>query len=128
MKSYISLTPNQLNSAENSGWLDIDMNARITNQNGYFDVNIPLSMILGFAEDYRKIIDNAKHELILTRSRTDLNAIIQPADRDAEEFRILLQKVEWMVPYLLPADRHKIQLLRYIQKDPLIAISFRSWA
>ena len=34
-------------------------------------------MILGFAEDYRKIVVNAKHELILMRSRNDLNAVLQ---------------------------------------------------
>ena len=65
MKGYVSLTPNQLHYAENAGWPDADSTAKITNEDGYFDVTIPLSMILGFAEDYRKIIINAKHELIL---------------------------------------------------------------
>ena len=58
-------------------------------------------MILGFAEDYWKIIVNAKHELILIRSRTDFNAIMQNVKENPEEFKILLNKVEWKVPYLL---------------------------
>ena len=57
-------------------------------------------MILDCAEDYRKIIVNAKHELILTRSRTDLNAIMQNVQENPEEFKILLNKVKWKVPYL----------------------------
>ena len=65
IKGYVSLTPNQLHYAENAGWPDADSTAKITNEDGYFDVTIPLSMILSFAEDYRKIIVNAEHELIL---------------------------------------------------------------
>ena len=52
MKGYVSLTPNQLHYPENSGWPDEDLTVKITNQDAYFDVTIPFSMILGFAEDY----------------------------------------------------------------------------
>ena len=126
MKNYIFLTPNQQNVAENAGWLEINTDTTLT-LDGYYDVTIPLNMIFGSAEDYKKIIVNAKHELILTRSRTALNAIFHDGHRDVEEFKISLEKVEWMVPYLLPADNHKIKMLEFIEKDPLILISFRSW-
>jgi len=33
-------------------------------------------MILGFAEDYKKVVINAKHELVLRRSNTDVNAVL----------------------------------------------------
>ena len=79
---------------------------RLTNDGGYFDVIVALSMILGFAEDYRKIIANAKHELIFTRSRSELNAIIQ--DQEEEQFRITIHKVEWIIPYVMASDQHKI--------------------
>jgi len=48
-----------------------------TDANGYYDVNIPLKLLLGFCENYNKIAVNGKHELDLTRSNTDHNAIIQ---------------------------------------------------
>ena len=73
MKNYISQSPSQKSLLENAGW--IDNNDRITNENGHFDISIPLSMLLGIAEDYRRIIVNAKHELILTRTNTDTNAV-----------------------------------------------------
>ena len=57
LKGYVSLTPNQIHFAENAGWHDADLTDKIANEGGYFDVTIPLSMILSFAEDYRKIID-----------------------------------------------------------------------
>ena len=51
-------------------------------------MTIPLSIILNFAEDYRKIIANAKDELTLTRSCTDFNAIMQNVQEKPEELKI----------------------------------------
>ncbi|CAB0044654.1 unnamed protein product [Trichogramma brassicae] len=64
----------------NAGWIWEDYDGNIKNvedDNGYLMFSSRLSMILGFAEDYPKIIVNMKHELILTRARTDLNAVLQ---------------------------------------------------
>ena len=52
---------------------------------------------------------------------------MQNAQENLEEFKILLNKVEWKVPYLFAADRHKLQLLKFIEKDPRITLSFRTW-
>jgi hypothetical protein len=124
MKNYASLSPGQSSLLENAGWLDVEEKQKLTDANGYFDVCIPLSMILGFAEDYRRIIVNAKHELILTRSKTDANAILQAQD---EDFRIVIDKIEWLLPYVKLSDQQKIHLLNFIEKDPPISMSFRSW-
>ena len=67
---------------ENAGWYDAQETGRQTDANGYFDINIPLKMLLGFFEDYNKIVVNAKHELILRRANTDNNAIIQTQAED----------------------------------------------
>ncbi|XP_043284967.1 uncharacterized protein [Venturia canescens] len=125
MKNYISQNPSQKSVMENAGWPG-DEEASITDAAGYFDISIPLSMLLGFAEDYRRIIVNAKHELILTRTNTDTNAIIQTADA-SEQFKITLSKIEWMIPYVRVADQWKIQLLNFIAKDSYIPLSFRAW-
>jgi len=47
--------------------------------NGYFNFCVPFSMLLGFCEDYRRIMINARHELILIRSRNDNNCLIGDA-------------------------------------------------
>ena len=79
MKRYASLSPSQSSIIENAGLLDIAETKQLTNNEGYFNVCIPLALILGFAVDYRKIIINAKHELVLTRSRSETNAVVQTA-------------------------------------------------
>ena len=125
MKNYLSRNPSQSLLMENAGWFNNDTDAaRILDNQGYFDVFIPLNMILGFAEDYRRIIVNAKHELILTRSNVDTNAIIQTAP---EDFKFTLQKIEWMVPYIRVSDARKVALLNYISKDPSIRMGYRLW-
>ncbi|XP_057329880.1 uncharacterized protein LOC130670489 [Microplitis mediator] len=92
--------------------------------------SIPLSLLLGFAEDYHKIVINARYELILIRSNSDLNAYIvatPAAGAHAEAVKITLQKIEWIVPYVTMADKQKIEALNYITSDPAISISFHAW-
>ena len=107
---------------ENAGWLDVEETLNMCNDDGYFDVSIPLSMIMGFTENYRKIVVNTKHELILTRSRNHLNAVKQTAQQVDnvqvhEEFKIELNRVKWLMPYVVLADKYKIRLLGFIEKD-----------
>ncbi|XP_046751324.1 uncharacterized protein LOC124414420 [Diprion similis] len=124
MKGYLSLTPGQQRGLENTGWLSVaDIN--LADDAGNFDVVIPLRYLLGFAEDYCRVVVNAKHELILTRANTDLIAVLQT--NTTEKFKITLKKVEWLLPYIKLADKPKIQLLNYIAKDSAIPMSFRSW-
>nr|XP_046491122.1 uncharacterized protein LOC124223324 [Neodiprion pinetum] len=124
LKGFASLNPGQSWLMENAGWLDVQETKKLTDADGNFDVVIPLSMMLGFAEDYRKIVVNAKHELILTRSKSDVNAIVQNQD---EDFRIVIDQVEWLVPYVKLSDQRKVALLNFIEKDTPVSMSFRSW-
>ena len=125
MKAYPSLNPNQLKFLEISGW---DSSNRI-DDDGNFEVILPLSLILGFAEDYQKIIVNAKHELVLTRSNTDRNAIIQTqqAVTDKNTFKFTLTEIEWLMPIIILSNAKKASLLKFIEKDPALTLSFRSW-
>ncbi|XP_044019512.1 uncharacterized protein LOC122859894 [Aphidius gifuensis] len=114
---------------ENAGWLNPDSQYKLTNAAGYFDICIPLKMLLGFAEDYQKIIANAKHEIIMIRSRTDKDAIV-PTDLallEEVQFDLKITKIEWLVPYVSLSNKNKMEMIKYIQKDPVISIGFRSW-
>ena len=125
MKAYPSLNPSQLQFLEISGW----NSSNHIDDNGKFEVIIPLSLILGFAEDYQKIIVNAKHELVLTRSNTDRNAVMQTqASVTAKDtFKFTLSKIEWLMPVIMLSNSKKASLLKFIEKDPILTLSFRSW-
>ncbi|XP_044591971.1 uncharacterized protein LOC123270101 [Cotesia glomerata] len=129
MKNYVLQSPGRGNIMENAGWLTQAAN-KLTDADGYFDISIPLSFIFRFAEDYNRIIINAKHELILIRSNVDTNAYIhKPATAQAvaERVKIVLNKVVWNVPYITMSDQQKIQALNFITNDPAISMSFRTW-
>ncbi|KAL6429494.1 hypothetical protein ACFW04_008278 [Cataglyphis niger] len=49
-----------------------------------FNFCVPLNILLGFCEDYKQIVINARHELILIRSRNDNNCIFGPASTETE--------------------------------------------
>ncbi|XP_068994246.1 uncharacterized protein [Neodiprion pinetum] len=77
LKGFASLHPRQSWLMENAGRLDVQETKKLTHADSNFDVVLSLNMILGFAEEYPKIIVNARHELILTESKSDVNAIVQ---------------------------------------------------
>lgn len=65
---------------------------------GNFDVTIPLNILLGYAEGYQNILVNMKHELVMTRSRNDLDAVTKAGTTIAttteyEAFGINIKKI-----------------------------------
>ena len=77
---------------------------------GNFDIFKTLRMILDFAGDYQKIIINAKHELVLLKWGSYLNAVIQTyAENNVlEGFKINLKIVEWLMHYVQLSNEYKI--------------------
>lgn len=91
---------------------------------GSFNFCIPLKHLLGFAEDFQKIIINSKHELILIRSRSDENSYISTANDDMV-FNI--EKLQWKMPHVAVADNEKIKILKTIQSNRSLQVGFRNW-
>lgn len=84
---------------------------------------IPLKLVLGFCDDYRKIIMNAKHELVLIRNRKDIYSYVA----NTESFNIKVRKIQWKMPHVTLADHAKLALLRHLEKKQSISIAYRSW-
>lgn len=120
LKNFISLNENESKSLENSSWTGKDS---ISLSSGSFNFCIPLKNLLGFAEDYKKIIINARHELILIRTRTDENAYI---NTEKENLKMAIHKLQWRVPHITLSDSNKLVLLKQIQSKP-IKMHFRNW-
>ncbi|KAL6254321.1 hypothetical protein P5V15_014370 [Pogonomyrmex californicus] len=69
LKHYVTTSSDRSVILRNAGW-----DAR--NADGYFNFCVPLYALLGFCEDYRHVVINARHELILIRSRNDNNCLM----------------------------------------------------
>ena len=55
-----------------------------------FNFCVPLNTLLGFCDDYKRIVINARHELILIRARNDNNCVVA---HESTEPKITLLKI-----------------------------------
>ncbi|XP_018403795.1 PREDICTED: uncharacterized protein LOC108780539 [Cyphomyrmex costatus] len=117
IKNYNSLTAERNKTLENAGWkialsLDLLLDRSITTSEE-FNFCVPLNTLLGFCEDYKCIVINARHELVLIRARNDNNYVIAS---DTEEFTLTLSKVQWKMPHMILNDVNKLSLLRTLER------------
>lgn len=92
-----------------------------------FEVVIPLSAWFGFCDDYRKIIINCKHELILNRARQSLDCTQGGILRaNTAVVSIALRKIEWKMPHITLSDPMRLSMLNYLSKSRKITIQHRS--
>lgn len=128
LKNFISLNSSENLMLKNASW---SLNG-IDITNGEFNFCIPLKNVLGFCEDYKKIILNAKHDLILTRAKTDSNFYIAVENEAAnvkvvQKIAVDLRKVQWRMPHVTVSNEEKLALYKTINKGDSINLTFRSW-
>lgn len=127
IKTFLSLNNNVQDAMKNAGWVAPTANVLQVNDDGEFNFCIPLKMLMGFAEDYTRIVLNVKQELILLRTSTDINAMVLASGHTAANCVLELDKVYWKMPYVHVANSYKLPLLRLIEKDHTITMPFRAW-
>uniref|UniRef100_A0A1B0GEK0 Double jelly roll-like domain-containing protein n=1 Tax=Glossina morsitans morsitans TaxID=37546 RepID=A0A1B0GEK0_GLOMM len=98
---------NKRESLLNAGWSPFN-NEELTIVSGYFKFCIPLKMLLGFAEDFNKIIVNSKHELILLRSKDDKQTITTTSAN--EQIKLSILNITWKMPHVQLADVYKLEV------------------
>ena len=89
---------------------------------GSFSFRIPLKHIFGFCEDYDKVVYGFKHTLTLTRTH-EHDAIFRANGVDAG--KIVLSKVAWFMPHVMPADRDKMELYKIIERKEKVSVGYR---
>lgn len=129
MKGVASFTQNEVNSVKTSGWILPANDTKAPSSKGHFDYCVPLYMLLGFAEDYRRILINVKQELVLLRAASDLDLIKAEAGTTAAtlEWKLQLNRIVWRVPHVRLADDHRLTLLKQLNSDREIVLAYRSW-
>jgi hypothetical protein len=118
IKNLLSMQSGDANLWENAGFT-----LGVKKVADTFSFCIPLRMLMGFFEDYRKILLNVKQELILLRSHTNANAV----KFDGTTLTLSVDKVQWKMPYIHVADTYRMNLLQTVDADRPIAMPFRSW-
>ena len=108
---------------ENTGW-NIRKQYIINNSDpkGTFSFRVPLKHIFGFCEDYNKILHGMKRTLTLTRN-FDNDAIFRANATDAG--KIMLDKISWYMPHVMPADKEKMELYKIIERKEELPVGYR---
>ncbi|XP_036147179.1 uncharacterized protein LOC118647079 [Monomorium pharaonis] len=118
LKNYVTMSAARSVIARNAGWDPWNP------PNGYFNFCVPLNMLLGFCEDYRRVVINARHELILIRARNDNNCLMGSSELEP---KIELLKVQWRMPHVLLNEINKLSMLRALESGRYLSMAFRSW-
>jgi len=75
LKNYVTVSTDRSVILRNAGW-DAPTTAA-----GYFNFCGSLYVLLGFCEDYKRVVINARHELILIQARNDNNCLMRQNQR-----------------------------------------------
>ena len=113
-------TPNQ----QNKGFWERHQHIinHLDRNKGSFSFRIPLKHIFGFCEDYDKVVYGFKHTLTLTRTH-EHDAIFRANGVDAG--KIVLSKVAWFMPHVMPADKDKMELYKIIERKEKVSVGYR---
>ena len=90
----------------------------------YFNFCVSLSILLGFCEDYKRIVINACHEIISIRARNNNNCIVGDP---ATEPTLKLFKIQWRMPHVMLNEINKLSMLRSLERGRYLSMSFHSW-
>lgn len=124
IKNYVSLNKSESDNLLNAGWAPSNTDD-LSLVSGYFNFCIPLKMLLGFAEDFNKMIVNSKHELILLRSKDDKQVF--KSNVETERIKLTILNITWKVPHVQLSDTYKLHIFKTINNRRPLNISFRSW-
>ncbi|XP_030767698.1 uncharacterized protein LOC115891392 [Sitophilus oryzae] len=134
LKGYLSSNTNESLKLQNAGWFPHrkEEDRIIVDENGKFSVSIPLKLLMGFFEDYRKIIINMKQELVLIRSNNDVDGVffkddVTPPSTTLESPKVSFDKIYWKVPHISVDIPQQLALTRILESNKDILIGFRSW-
>lgn len=124
LKGYLSYNSNESVKLQNAGWFPNGKSLELDKE-GNFNVCLPLKMVMGFFEDYRKIMLNMKQELVLIRNNNDVDAVI--GENDTEKPKVAIEKVVWRMPHVSVGLSEQLSLTKLINKNIDILLPFRSW-
>jgi len=96
----------------NAGLIPSEYNAKTPD--GYFNFCVPLSILLNFCEDYKRVVINA-HKLILIRACNDNNCIMGDQATENGERLVILDKI------------NELPMLRTLESGRYLSMSFHSW-
>ena len=121
IKGLVSFNQGETIRLKNAGLCPTETSTIV--DGGKFSVCLPLKILFGIAEDFKKVLVNIPIELILIRNNTDTNALICSTQEQAS---VIIDKLCWRVPHIIPGLREEIRITKFIEKGKDAIVAFRS--
>ena len=121
-KIFATFTEGETKQLSSMGW---PLGTTVTSNTGEFNIRIPFSVLFGLGYDVLQVLVNTKIEILLTRARSDNDALYQSAAENGVYLK--LEKVVFKVPHVSVDDKNRLALLHTIEKDAPLNLTFRSW-
>lgn len=122
MKNYCLLSEQEKSAASEYFW--VENVVEISKNMPKFSCCVPLHRIFGFCQDYRKVVLFSKLELVLIRSRTDLDVFVD-STKDLD-VKVTLNKVCWKIAHATPSDLIKLKMSKIVESGMEITAAFRA--
>lgn len=114
LKGYVSYDTDE-EKIKATEYMDLDT--------GEFHVVVPLNHLLGFCEDYRRVLLNIRQELVLIRANVNTNAF----ETQTAAHSLKLNRISWRMPHIMVNDSQRLNFLKILNSDQWISMGFITW-
>ncbi|CAH0387493.1 unnamed protein product [Bemisia tabaci] len=121
-KIFTTYTESEIKQLVTMGW---PLGSTVTSDTGGFNVRLPFSVLFGLGYDVTQVLVNAKIEILLTRARSDDDA--QHSTVVEAGVYLKVEKIVFKLPHVAVDDKSRLALLKIIEKDVPLNLTFRMW-
>ena len=108
------------------GWKICLPDSSVINSEGYFSLNIHLSTVMGFFEDYSKFLYRIPQKLVFHRSvGSDSNVFLTPNSDDSVYLRIT--EILWRMPQVKFSMEYESRVRKDILSGKSFELKYRHW-
>lgn len=124
MKGLASLKPNKAYSL--ACWKVNAIKTGLINNEGYFSVVVPLSLIMGFFEDYKQFLYRIPQKLIFCNSTTSVKNCFY-SSQTGHVGSLTIKDITWRIPQVKFCIAYETQVRKEILKGTSYELFFRHW-
>ena len=124
IRTLLIYSNEELNALKPASW-GADLTPLLS-ADGRFSFRIPLSHLFSVFCDYRKVL-SGKHTFRFTRAVNDSNAYINNLAAGTRRATITVTNMELKLKHVVPSDEIRLSMLRHLNANKPVYISFRRW-
>ena len=100
----------------------------ILNKDGHFSVTIPLSIIMGFFEDYKQFLYHMPQKLVFYRNTgTHINSVYVTPSTERYQVGLTLKEIAWRIPQIKFSIEYETQIRKDILDNTNYEMLYRHW-